>query len=190
MREIRDQWPTGWHNDGTEPSPTRGCYQVDSVLRLTVKWPEASSTRPPADREVVWRVVDSTAGPSPPLRLGLDGWLEKVFVTLPMSHPLLYTQLPYIRWPSLLVAIAHPHLAMTFSFVTPPGAVHGAVYHFGKRAGSVLLKLRAPELMASSSMSCSLAKRRKTCSRLVCARAGTTAGTGGGWRSTPLTRPS
>ena len=36
------------------------------------------------------------------------------------SVPPYYIQLPYIRWPSILVAIAHPHLAMTFSLVTTP----------------------------------------------------------------------
>ena len=34
MREIRDQWPTGWHNDGTEPSPTRGCNKRESHSKM------------------------------------------------------------------------------------------------------------------------------------------------------------
>ena len=37
-----------------------------------------------------------------------------------LCHTHYYIQLPYIRWPSILVAIAHPHLAMTFSLVTTP----------------------------------------------------------------------
>ena len=36
-----------------------------------------------------------------------------------LCHTHYYIQLPYTRWPSILVAIAHPHLAMTFSLVTP-----------------------------------------------------------------------
>ena len=75
------------------------------------------------DRGFVWRGrrLDRAAG----RRLDLVSLKEKSVsikisqLILPISHTRYYIQPPCIPWPSLLVANARPHPAMTFSLVVP-----------------------------------------------------------------------